>query len=155
MRKIILRLLAVFGVLAILFFLTTTLSTPDKIGLTGTAEPKDPSNYKDLIELVLAGNERIYAYKGNMDSAKLLSLSPDNTLRSYLAAIKSSITDNVLVVIRASDKTEPKTTIDVLDEMVINGIRNYALQDITPAQEKKFLQGNNASKSSNDDTAMK
>jgi biopolymer transport protein ExbD len=157
MRKIIFGLLAVFGILAILFFLTTTMTTPRTIGLTlpGNEKPKDPSNYKDIIELVLAGNEKIFAYRGDMSSAKLLSLSPENTVRSYLKAMKGSFTDSVFILIRTSEKTEMRTTVDVLDEMTINGIKNFAVDAMTPEQEKKFLQAINGSKSTNEDMALK
>jgi biopolymer transport protein ExbD len=157
MRRIILRLLAVLGVLAILFLITTAVTSPgDETLILGENEkPKDPSNFKEIIELVLAENGRIYVYQGNMDNATLLSLSPDNTVRSYFQEKKQSITDSVLVMIRTTNITEMRTTVDVLDEMTINGIKNFAVQHITPAQEKKFLPAINGSKSANDDTAMK
>ena len=144
MRKIILTLLAVFGVCTVLFIVTTTMSTPAKMGLSDGNEPKDPSNYRDIVELVLKGNDHIYAYRGDINSAKLLSLSPENTLRTYLTSIKSSITDSSLVLIRASDKTEYKTTIGVLDEMTINQVKTYAIVKILP-QEYELIQATEAS----------
>lgn len=155
MRRIILTLLAVSGVLFAFFVVTTTMTKPANMPLTlaETVKEVEPSKYQDVIELVLAPHNTIFAYRDNMNKAELLTVAPDNSLRHYLKTIQPAMGESSLIVIRTSEKTGYKTTVDVLDEMVINGIRNYALQNMTPVQEKKFIQEKNLSNTSSNDAA--
>jgi len=137
---------AIILILAVLFFTyTTKLSSPVTMNLH-LNEPKGDNsdtiyqNTETKLTLVLLGNDLIFGYKGNNISGGKRYLY--SIIRSLIAEeSKKYSPDEFVVIIKPTKESSYKNTVDVLDEMIINNIKKYAMRDITK-EEQKFVMMN-------------
>jgi biopolymer transport protein ExbD len=132
------------GFLLITFFIfTTTMSQPTamKLGLPkDTDKPEEQNKLKESAALTVMPSKQnqVYYYEG-ADPSKIQS--------SNIKAIRDVILDkkrrtdskDFMVIIKPTQDATYKNTVDMLDEMKIDGVGRYALVDITPA-EYKYVQ---------------
>jgi hypothetical protein len=101
---------------------------------------KDASEYKDIsskLTLVLLKNDMIYGYYGNnVRDGKTFALT--ELRKELLEGIKKYSLDSFTVLIKPLEAATHKNTVDVLDEMSINAIKQYAMADPSK-EEKSFL----------------
>jgi len=151
------------------FMLTTTLSKPQSMNLgmpdksDPTADQTKVSQTRTMT-LLLGENNKLIWYMGLFDTptvdtdtgeafnvtsygkdgirkellaknSKLLAQAPQR-VQSDTSKVKEN---GLIVIIKPSDKTKYYNVVDALDEMVISGIKQYAIVDITPI-EVKLLQ---------------
>jgi biopolymer transport protein ExbD len=148
------------GFLLITFFIfTTTLAQPSITKLTMPADTRDgvpPNELKDGLALtfLLGDNKRVYYYHGSWEKAKRTNSVLETNfsyrngigsiIREKQQAIDASLNypegrDGIMVIIKHGKKATYQNTIDVLDEMLINAVKRYAIVDIA-AEELKFLE---------------
>jgi biopolymer transport protein ExbD len=128
------------------FVLTTTLTKPlvlqmvmpDKVSDPIT---KTPVKAERVLTLVLDANNKIHWYPGvNIDLVKTTDFSKGG-IRKVLLDKKSAI-KNLYVVIKPSDKSQYKNMVDILDEMILTEISQYAIVDLEIADKDLIAKSN-------------
>lgn len=136
-------------ILSLLFlFSTCQMSEPTPVSITDNSssinlsEPKDEgeedySTVSTKLTLLLLAKKKIYAFEGmDIEKGDYYEFA---SIRKVINQSKKKFTKNeFVVVIKPTIKTDYDTTVDVLDEMIINKIEKYAIVDLTDA-EKQFL----------------
>jgi len=138
------------GFLLISFFvITTELSKPRVAKLNMPKEgPPIPLGNSNALTVLLAGDNNIYYYQGNWQEAvadnKIVktSLASSQGLRKVIIEKKQWLDANdkkegrngLMLLIKSTEKAEYKTVIDVLDEILINDVRKYAIIKMEPEE---------------------
>ncbi|MER0442579.1 biopolymer transporter ExbD [Emticicia sp. W12TSBA100-4] len=135
------------GFLLITFFVfTTTFSSNFMMKLNmpdNSNDPRPPIKYQNTLTLILGKDNRIfYHQKGPKDlNTSLLSETAYGTTLSKLILEKRNSAiekDNFTVIIRPTDESVYKNTVDVLDEMKITNQPLYVLTDISPREVEVY-----------------
>jgi biopolymer transport protein ExbD len=134
------------GFLLITFFIfTTTMSTPTTMDLY---MPKDTEKDEDLnkakasgaLTILLAKNDNVYYYEGQLevDAAKnnFKSTNFKGIRDIIINKKKNTPPDDLVIVIKPNEEASYKNTVDILDEMMINAIKRFALVDILPIENE-------------------
>jgi biopolymer transport protein ExbD len=141
------------GFLLITFFIfTTTMSQPTAMRLFLPKDVKDPNEQNKVknsavITLMLGKNDVIYYYEG--DSAQGLKPTDFKKVRDIIID-KKRRTDpkDFVVVIKPTVDATYKNTVNILAEMTIDGVKRYAMVDISPVEYNfiKLTEGANGVK---------
>lgn len=135
------------------FMLTTTFNKPQTMEIIMPEKPKEEEdqplvNEKKVLTLLLGKEDKIYWYIGITDpTVEVTNFSKDG-IRKVLLERNAAIKD-MMVLIKPSDESRYKNTVDILDEMNITNIKRYAIVDITTVDEgliKKKEGGDTATK---------
>ena len=137
------------GFLLITFFIfTTTMSSPTAMKLNmpdDTAKDEEQNKAKEsgALTIMLSKNDHVYYYEGKLaeDGSNfkpaIFGKSTDNakSIRDVIIEKKQKLgvdADNdLVVVIKPNEESNFKNTVDMLDEMTINGVKKYALVKIS------------------------
>jgi biopolymer transport protein ExbD len=127
------------GFLLITFFIfTTTMSQPTAMRLFLPKDVKNPDEQNKVknsavITLMLGKSDKIYYYEG--DSAAGLKATDFKNVRDIVVD-KKRRTDpkDFVVIIKPTVDATYKNTINILDEMTIDGVHRYAMVDISPVE---------------------
>jgi len=143
------------GFLLITFFIfTSTMSTPTTLGLNMPKDEKDPQKQNEAKEsgsltILLGKNDQVYYYEGLLkpDASNFMSTNfkdiRDEIQKKRTDVMqlgraqgypKDSLDRDLVVVIKPDEDATYKNTVDMLDEMTINGVKRYALVDIDPTE---------------------
>jgi biopolymer transport protein ExbD len=138
------------GFLLITFFiLTTTLTEKKALSLL---MPKDgpPAHIAAAkgLTFLLAANDKVYAYEGLWDDAykngkiAAVNYDPRAGVRNLIIAKQRELqlagqANKLTVVIKPLQQSSYKNAISLLDEMLINDVKTYAIVDATP-EEKQY-----------------
>ena len=131
------------GFLLISFFIITAeLSRPRSAKLS---MPKNgPSvllRNSRALTVILAANDRVYYYQGNWEDARKRNeiFSADfssGLLRKAIIQQKSQLDlndnekDGLMLLIKSTDDASYKNVVDILDEVLINDVKKYAIVKI-------------------------
>ncbi len=145
------------GFLLIAFFImTTTLSKPAVLDLNMPADTNKPGTTigkSNVLTVLLGGPAVVFYYEGSWDDALRLnavrptSLFPGQGLGSIIRAkqlllqkmmISKEGKDGLMLLIKATNKTNYQMVIDALDEALINSVKKYALIKPDDA-EKQYI----------------
>ncbi|UAY51567.1 ExbD/TolR family protein [Ferruginibacter albus] len=128
------------GFLLITFFIfTTTLSQPTTMKLL---MPKDDIQDKDLtkikesgaLTILLGKNDQVYYYEG-MDPTKLQSSTFKKIRQVVLTKKANTPVDDLFITIKPGKESDYKNVVDILDEMTINDIKRYAIDNPNDVEE--------------------
>ena len=130
------------GFLLITFFIfTTTMSQPTAMKLflpKDTDKPEEQNKAKEsgALTLLLGDKDHVYFYEGMLDpaGANFKSSTMKQIRDEIITKKRSTPPEDLVIVIKASDKSTYKNVIDILDEMTINDIKRYALVDISEGE---------------------
>jgi len=130
------------GFLLITFFIfTTTMSQPTAMKLflpKDTEKPEDQNKIKasGALTLMLGKNDVVYYYEGELapDASNFKSTSFKEVRDVIINKKKSTDPKDFVVVIKPNKDATYKNTVDMLDEMLINDIKRYALVDIADVE---------------------
>ena len=143
------------GFLLITFFIfTSTMSTPTTMALNMPKDEKDPEKQNEAKEsgsltILLGKNNNVYYYEGllkpdgsNFQSSNFKDIRDEiQKKRTDVMQLgraqgypKDSLDRDLVVVIKPDPDATYKNTVDMLDEMTINGVKRYALVDIAPSE---------------------
>ena len=139
------------GFLLISFFVfTTSIADPIamKLVLPDDSDPWHPNEapVNKTLNLLLAGNNEVYAYNGDsLDDVQDLGADP-TLLRSALMQKKNEIRirfgsdSGMIVLIKPTPHATYRNVIDALDEMQICAIKIYVLMDSNKTELEKIHQ---------------
>jgi biopolymer transport protein ExbD len=134
------------GFLLITFFIfTTTMSQPTAMNLPlpdDTAKPEEQNKAKEsgALTLMIGKNSAVYYYEGQL----AVDASQNNFKSSTMKQIRDVIIDkkrrtpekDLVIVIKPNEESTYKDLVDILDEMLINDIKRYALVDIAEVENQ-------------------
>jgi biopolymer transport protein ExbD len=140
------------GFLLITFFiLTTTLTEKNAMSLIVPKDgpPTDIPASKSLT-LLLGAKDQVYAYEGIWNDAyrnkKILTVDygAQQGIRSLIIVKQKELrqagkANKLTVLIKPLDRSSYNNTVNVLDEMLINDVKTYAIVD--PTEEEKHYAG--------------
>ena len=128
------------GFLLISFFvITTELNKPASFSLNMPKDgPPAPLRDSSALTVLLAGNDSIFYYKGSWDDAvrgnkilkaHLYSGQLRNAILQQQHQLGASINDKggLMLLIKSTEEASYKNVIDVLDEVLINNVKRYAI----------------------------
>jgi biopolymer transport protein ExbD len=125
------------------FMLATTFIKPQVMQLVlpekndeTTDQPK--VNEKNVLSIVLDGDNKIYWYIGLTGAQVLETNYTDTGLRKVLQE-QSKANDKLVVLIKPEETSNYANLVDTLDELTINSISRYALVEIG-ADDKALIQ---------------
>ena len=135
------------GFLLITFFIfTTALSDPTTMSLAMPKEgvPIDLAESKAL-NFVLDGENKVFSWEGSWSAGKVIPSSYDERegmgkiIRDKQNALYQKEgtqgKDELMLLIKPTEKASYKNLIDALDEAVINGVKKYAV--LKPSSEEQ------------------
>ncbi len=130
------------GFLLITFFVfTTTMSTPTAMRLTlpkDTDKPEEQNKAKEsgALTLMLGKERTVYYYEGILapDGSNFKSTNFGGLRQVILDKKKSTNAEDLVIVIKPNDDSQMRDVVDALDEMTINGVKRYAMVDISEAE---------------------
>jgi biopolymer transport protein ExbD len=126
------------GFLLITFFIfTTVMSQPRAMKLVMPADSKIemPVKNSGALTLLPAANESVYYYEGRFEDSSL-KITSLNGLRDIIMDKKRRTkSTDLFVIIKPSKACVYGNIVKVLDEMIIDDIKSYALVDITGKEE--------------------
>ncbi len=131
------------GFLLITFFVfTTTFSSPTMMKLTMPDKSTEPApfiKYDNTLTLILGKNNRIFWHqKGpkDLDKEVLNETNYGTTLSQLIIQKRNNAIEkeNFTVIIKPSDESKYKNTVDVLDEMAITNQNRYVIADASPKE---------------------
>lgn len=138
------------GFLLITFFmLTTTMMKANTVDLNMPADDKEhPQALAESksLTILLGGNNKVSYYEGiGNDPAHppvviTSSFANKQGIRDVIIDKKERVIrqhgeDDLMVLIKADSSASYKNVVDVMDEMLINHVKRYAVVDITPEDE--------------------
>ncbi|NTS42732.1 biopolymer transporter ExbD [Flavisolibacter sp. BT320] len=140
------------GFLLITFFIfTATMSTPNTMRLIMPKDEKDPEKQTEVKEsstltILMGKDNHVYYYEGQLKSdGSNFSSSTYKEIREVIQNKRTavmqqgralgqhpdSLDKDFVVVIKPNADATYKNTVDVLDEMTINGVKRFAIVDIS------------------------
>ena len=128
------------GFLLITFFIfTTTLSTKKILDFNMPHDgDKMPVANSGALTILLGKNDNVFYYEGNLlPDASNFKASFFKNIREVLIAKKKRVAEkDMFVIIKPSDGSNYRNVVDMLDEMDINVIKRYTLDNITKNENK-------------------
>jgi biopolymer transport protein ExbD len=132
------------GFLLITFFIfTTTMSTPSTMDLfmpKDTDKPEEQNKAKEsgALTIMMGKDDHIYYYEGKLlpDASNFLSSNYKGIRDVIIKKKKTTAKDDLVIVLKPNKEATYKNTVDMLDEMTINGIKRFALVDISDVEDQ-------------------
>lgn len=117
------------------------------IGLADPNKPPLPQMIKTnfgpegIRKFLLEKNENVFKQVTELKDkvTRGVLVMADSTLNRKIKEIKKSDKHSPIILIKADDKTKYKNIVDIIDEMAICNIAQYAVVDLAPI-EKKMLE---------------
>lgn len=129
------------GFLLITFFIfTTTMSHPKVMGLVVPDDKGDatPTKQSGTLTIIPADDHKVYYYEGSLDSSAMKKATLKQLRDVIINKKRKTALSKLVVIIKPSVASVYGDLIDVIDEMIINDVKTYALVDIT-AQEEALI----------------
>lgn len=121
------------------FIMTTTLMKQSALEIrqpAANAEDKHkPVHAEDVLNLILGKNNEVHWYMGLPGSKVNTTDYSSSGIRKLLIQKKATV-KNLYVFIKASDQSRYQNTVDILDEIMITNIVNYAMLEPEPEDKK-------------------
>ena len=131
------------GFLLITFFMFTTMfSNPNMMKLVIPEKGKGSSiiSKENSITIILGKNDKIYWHQKDLEELTAADLMEtdftSNGIRKQILEKynQSKKPENFTVIIKPSNESNYKNTVDILDEMEITNMQHYALVDLFPKE---------------------
>ena len=108
---------------------------PDKVD---KPEEQTKINENDILNLVLAENDKIYWWIGLTPPAEVTDYSKNGVRKIIMEHNKAN--PKLMVLIKPKDESRYNNMVDILDEMDITATKRYAIVDFTP-DDKTIIAG--------------
>jgi biopolymer transport protein ExbD len=135
------------GFLLITFFVfTTTMARPTamKIDMPNDKTPTtDDICNSCVLTAVLCDQDKIKYYEGELGKA-VLKTANYTTIRQIIVAKKRKVKqargseDQFVLIIKPMETASFKNFVDITDEVTINNVKRYYIDDLTEAEKKFF-----------------
>ncbi|MFA9289907.1 MAG: ExbD/TolR family protein [Solirubrobacteraceae bacterium] len=127
------------GFLLITFFIfTATLSQQTAMDISLPEGGNNNTTTKEVATLkIILSDKQLFIYEN--EDYKGIKPYPYKDIRKTINSFKDKFVDNGLgkdfnVIIKPNAKANYKQTVDMLDEMIINGVKKYSLEDLDEAE---------------------
>jgi len=130
------------GFLLITFFIFTSTMAESKA--TNLFLPKDgeamPVKESRALSVLLLDNNQVYAYEGTWEKQNNNQPHPlynQQQLRSLIQAKQKALGENkddLMVLIKPTDKSRYRNMVAALDEMLINNVKRYTVVDASASE---------------------
>ena len=125
------------------FILTSTFNKPKTMEVTMPDKVVDPEeqtkiNENDILNLVLAEDNKIYWWIGLTPPATITNYSKDGVRKVLLEHSKAN--PKLMILIKPKDESKYENMVDILDEMDITSQKRFAIVDYTP-DDKTITEG--------------
>ena len=114
---------------------TMEVQMPDKVT---KEEEQTKINENDILNLVLAENDKIFYWIGLTPPATVTNYSKDGVRKLLLEQMRAN--PKLMVLIKPKDEARYNNMVDILDEMDITNMKRYAIVDFTP-DDKTIIEG--------------
>jgi len=115
---------------------TMEVTMPDKV----TDEKEQTKvNENDILNVVLAENDKIYYWIGLTPPAEQTNYSKDGIRKVVMQHNKAN--PKLMILIKPKDESRYNNMVDILDEMEITQTKRYAIVDFTE-DDKTIISGN-------------
>ncbi|MFN5423062.1 MAG: ExbD/TolR family protein [bacterium] len=127
------------GFLLITFFIfTSTMAQPTAMNLfmpKDVDKPEEQNKVKEsgAFTIMLGKQDVIYYYEG-LDPTKLQTATFKTIRDEIIRKRQNTNPEDLVVIIKPTENATYKNTVDMLDEMTINGIKRYAMVDISKVE---------------------
>lgn len=125
------------------FILTSTFNKPKTMEVTMPDKVNNPEeqtkiNENDILNLVLAEDDKIYWWIGLTPPAEVTNYSKDGVRKVLLQHSKAN--PKLMILIKPKDESRYNNMVDILDEMDITQQKRFAIVDYTP-DDKTIIEG--------------
>jgi biopolymer transport protein ExbD len=114
---------------------TMEVTMPDKVE---KEEEQTKINENDILNLVLAENDKIYYWTGLTPPAETTNYSKDGVRKLLLERMRAN--PKMMVLIKPKDESRYNNMVDILDEMDITNMKRYAIVKFTE-DDKTIIAG--------------
>lgn len=126
------------------FILTTTFNKPKTMEVVMPDKVQDEKdqtkiNEKDILNLVLSKNDKIYWYIGLTPPVNETNYSAKGVRQVLLEQTRAN--PKMMVLIKPEDESRYENMVNILDEMDITNIQRYAIVEYTP-DDTAIITGN-------------
>lgn len=123
------------------FILTTSFNKARVMALTMPEQPQDSTSIprimdKDVMNVVLAENDKVYWWMGLEPSAASTNYSREGVRKILLE--KRNANPDLMVLIKPKDNSKYENIIDILDEIEITNMKRYAIVDFTDVDKTRI-----------------
>lgn len=129
------------GFLLITFFIfTSTMAQPTAMNLfmpKDVDKPEEQNKVKEsgAFTIMLGKQDVVYYYEG-LDPTKLQTATFKTIRDEIIRKRQNTNPEDLVVIIKPTEHATYKNTVDMLDEMTINGIKRYAMVDISKVENE-------------------
>lgn len=139
-KWIITGLLMIFLIIPAVFFMITSVrAKPTSMQLF---IPKDSAGNvitntlpQHMLTVIPAENDKVYYYIGPSSDNRHLNACNSKEIRKVLVQYKQELGTALAVIIKPAKNATYNQTVDLLDEMLINNIKKYAMAEVTAYEE--------------------
>ncbi len=97
-----------------------------------TESPKD----SNTLTAIIFNSDSIYCFwEYKIKDGNFYSISKQNSFRTFIIAASKKLGTKLSVVLKPTNNSSYKSTVDALDEMTISKIRKYSMAQLTGAEE--------------------
>lgn len=129
------------GFLLITFFIfTSTMAQPTAMNLympKDVDKPEEQNKVKEsgAFTIMLGKQDVVYYYEG-LDPTKIQTATFKTIRDEIIRKRQNTNPEDLVVIIKPTENATYKNTVDILDEMTINGIKRYAMVDISKVENE-------------------
>lgn len=129
------------GFLLITFFIfTSTMAQPTAMNLfmpKDVDKPEEQNKVKEsgAFTIMLGKQDVVYYYEG-LDPTKIQTATYKTIRDEIIRKRQNTNPEDLVVIIKPTEHATYKNTVDMLDEMTINGIKRYAMVDISKVENE-------------------
>ena len=126
------------GFLLITFFIfTTTMSQPTamKLIMPDDSGEATPTKESGVLTLLPSDNGVVYYYEGSLKDSNFKTTTLKEIRDVIIEKKRRTGTRDMFVIIKPTKSSNYGSIVNVLDEMTINGVKRYAIVDITEKEE--------------------
>lgn len=126
------------------FILTTTFNKPKTMEVNMPDKVKDEKdqtkiNEKDILNLILSENDKIYWYIGLTPPVNETDYSKNGVRKVLLEQTRAN--PKMMVLIKPKDESRYENMVNILDEMDITDIKRYAIVKFTDDDKTIISEG--------------
>lgn len=120
------------------FILTTTFNDPHilELPMPDNRGPQSPLSHKNVLNLVLAENNKVYWWDGLDGKVETTNYSSTGIRQVLLTHTRAN--PGTMVLIKPKDNSKYENMVDVLDELTITSTHRYVIVDFSDEDRKKI-----------------
>jgi biopolymer transport protein ExbD len=122
------------------------MSTPSTMDLfmpkdTEKDEEQNKAKESGALTIMMGKDDHIYYYEGKLapDASNFKSSNYKEIRDVIINKRKNTPVEDLVIVLKPNKEATYKNTVDMLDEMTINGIKRFALVDIAEVEDQLIL----------------